>query len=366
MIHNPAFASFAAWIADTAVWLATHATWLILGALVALVGIASAILWFVIARTRQRIVQQQANALAQAAAALQVQANNAVQQVNAMQQRVAGAQQNAAAAQGSAAAAQQSAEAANTTLTGIQTALAGDFGRTLQRLGETVGGRPGAEERRETEDQELRVAGVAATIELTKAGFQALIVINGGAIVALLALLGSIWTASPTSASQLVVWLAGASALFGLGLTCAIVGIGEAFRAQRKTQARVDKYREMTATERRKEEEKLRALAKRCRKRAYWIGAGSVVLFGIGAIVVMAGLLLSDKKLALACPADAVGPCTISCPDGTAIVVDAGHAISIAHLTEGIFLEFPEEPSESRLLAPRGTEICEFRGFGAP
>jgi hypothetical protein len=343
MLHILEFSAVAA-------WLSANEAWLDLAAVVLLVAIG--LVWFGASRRRQRYAQQQTRGLTAAATALAKAASDADQKVREMQ--------------GHAAAAQASATAANTALAEIRNALAGDFGTVLQRLGETIGDRPSADERREKEDQELRVAGLAATIELTKAGFQALIVINGGAIVAILALLGSIWASSPTTVSKLIEWLAFGSLAFGLGLACAIVGIGEAFRAQGMAQKRVDKYRESTAEQRRHADEKLTAKIKRHRTLSYRIGAASVVLFGIGAVVVMRGLLLPDPRLELSCPADARDPCTILCPDGAAVVVDQGSSIAVEELTEGILVTFPGDAASNTFLAPAGGATCQFLGFSVP
>jgi hypothetical protein len=80
---------------------------------------------------------------------------------------------------------------------------------------------------------DIRVASIDATASLTNAGFQALLLINGGALVALLTLVGAIWDDCPARADWLLRALAQVSVGgFVGGLAFAILGIGLAFRAQ--------------------------------------------------------------------------------------------------------------------------------------
>ncbi|HTO84388.1 MAG TPA: hypothetical protein VMQ73_19345 [Methylomirabilota bacterium] len=79
---------------------------------------------------------------------------------------------------------------------------------------------------------ELRVAGIGATAELTTAGFQSLVLINGGAVVAVLTLIGTVWSSNKDTAKAMLATAKLGLLGFGAGLAFAILGIGLAFLAQ--------------------------------------------------------------------------------------------------------------------------------------
>jgi hypothetical protein len=79
---------------------------------------------------------------------------------------------------------------------------------------------------------ELRVAGIGATADLTTAGFQSLVLINGGAVVAVLTLIGTVWSGNKDTAKAMLAAAKLGLLGFGAGLAFAILGIGLAFLAQ--------------------------------------------------------------------------------------------------------------------------------------
>ncbi|MGE0121255.1 MAG: hypothetical protein AB7E71_25160 [Dongiaceae bacterium] len=88
----------------------------------------------------------------------------------------------------------------------------------------------------ESPDPAVKAAGVGATSDLTTSGFQALILINGGAVIAVLALLGDVFGTAPgggtSGLSADLDWIKGGIFVFAIGLVFAIGGIGAAFWAQ--------------------------------------------------------------------------------------------------------------------------------------